>query len=274
MHTMRRQWLGISGLVLIGVWLLSLGSAAAQPFYVTDEGVRAGMLASVTKNPQTVAPASNQNASSLVGVIGSGTQATDYNLAPSQMNVETEGVVTTLVSTLSGDVAVGDRISPSILVGFGAKNTASGWIVGVAQASLDAQTAGAVRSTITDTMGGQHQVYVASIPVLVKVAYYNAPQPTPKHKKTVVPDVVQTAADSLAGHKVSQNAILLGSLLLFVGLIVSGVITNSAIRHGLRAVARQPLARHEIMLHVLQSLAIALVILAATFVAGLLVIRL
>lgn len=274
MHIVRRQWLRISGLVLAGIWLLSIGSAAAQPFYVTDQGVRAGMLVSVTKNPQTVAPASDQNAPSLVGVIGAGAEATDYDLAPSQMNVATEGVVTTLVSTLNGDISVGDRISPSILVGFGAKNTANGWIVGVAQASLDAQTAGAVRSTITDTKGGQHQVYVASIPVLVKVAYYTVPPPVLKHKNTVVPAVVQTAADSLAGHRVSQSAILLGSLLLFVGLILSGVIANSAIRHGLKAVARQPLAKHEIMLHVLQSLGIAMVILSMTFVAALLVIRL
>src|SRR6185437_13784224 len=109
------------------------------------------------------------------------------------------------------------RIAPSSLVGIGAKLAGTGWIVGTAQASLDASTKGAIKTTITENTGAKQTVYLASIPVLVKVTYYNA---TGAAQSSWVPSAIQNAADSLAHKHVSPAALVHSTLLLFMGIIL------------------------------------------------------
>lgn len=243
---------------------------AGKGYYVLDQTIRSGMLVSLTKNPEVVEATNDKNMPTLVGVVG--TSQTDYDVASKQISVQTDGVVDTLVSTVTGDIRVGDHIAPSSIVGFGAKSGNSGWTVGIAQGSLDSHTKGAVKSVVTDSSGAKHEVYVANIPVEINVTYFN-PQEQTEQKTTPVPSRVQAIADSLAGRQASQVAVILSFLLLLAGFVIAGIIVNAAVRSGISSTARQPLARQAIAGRMLQSFAMALGILAGTAVGSLILIH-
>lgn len=258
--------LGMLTLVLSFVFTATV--YAGQGYFVIDKSVRSGMLVSLTQNTEVVEPSSDKNMQTLLGVIGSA--QTDLDVTKDQVSVQTDGVVDTLVTTVSGDIKVGDHIGPSSIVGLGAKVSDSGWAVGIAQESLDATSKGAVKSTVTDSSGAKHEVYVATIPVSVHVVYYNAKQ---QPINQAIPDRIQSLANTIAGKRVSQVAIIFGSLLLIAGFAAAGVIINAAVKNGLQSIARQPLARQEIVKGMIRSFGMATGILVVACLGTVLVIR-
>lgn len=256
-------------LALTGVFVPQL-VLAGKGFYPLDSSVRTGMLVSATKNTGVVEPASINNASSLIGVVGD--SETDITVENGQVNVQTDGVVPALVSTVNGDIKVGDRISPSLLVGLGAKNQNSGWVVGTAQGSLSQNTKNAVKSTVSDTSGQKHEVYVATIPVLVDVMYFNTDQQN-QQKTIPIPTKIQDIADSLAGRRASQVAIVLSFIVLLSGFAVTGIIVNAAVRNGIKSIARQPLAKQAITKQMVRSFLVAIGILSTSVVSALILLR-
>jgi hypothetical protein len=267
LHTSKRG-LKFGILTLIAGLVFTATVYAGQGYYVLDKSIRGGMLVSLTKNTQVVEAANDKNKESLIGVVGS--SQTDFDVGKDQVSVQTDGIVDTLVTTVDGDIKVGDHIGPSSIVGLGAKVNNNGWAVGIAQQSLDATTAGVVKSTIADSTGAKHEVYVASIPVSVHVVYFNPQQQT---TSTAIPNKIQSLADSIAGKRVSQVAIVLGTILLLAGFIIAGIIVNAAVRNGLQSIARQPLAKQETTRRMLQSFAMALGILVFAATATFIVIR-
>ena len=260
------QVLGIVIVIISVVGPLS-ASASSQSFNVLDNKSQPGMLMSLTANAGVVEAASDKNASLLLGVIS--TNDTAFDLQPGQVSVATDGVVNTLVSTLGGDIRVGDRIMPSPLAGTGTKAVASALIIGIAQASLDNKTTGAEASTVTDSTGGKHKVYVARIPLVVHVTYYTVPGPVSKS----IPDVLQAAADALAGKHASVLGLVLSFLLMLTGIIWAGILINGAIRGGIAAIARQPLSKAFILRTVLKSFGVSIIIVAAGSIGALVLLR-
>lgn len=260
--------------MLAVAWLLVPVAASADSYFVSPQSTRDGMIVSLTKDSGVVEPATTDNAQSAVGVLDG--QAIDLDAQAGQSNVVTTGTAQTIVSTLTGNITVGDRIAPSPLVGIGAKAASSGWVVGIAQGSLDASNKNATKTTITDQAGKKQTVYVATIPVQIKVTYYVAPQKAATSRSfwQSVGKAVQSAANALAGGRhVSQHAVILGSALILAGLIIAGIMVNAAIRSGILAIGRQPLARRSINLSMLRSVLIALGILLLSFIGAGLVVR-
>lgn len=272
-----RFWLmGRLAAVSVGLVIMmapTVAGASSQGFTVLRGSPQPGMLMSLTANSGVIEPATDQNAKSLVGVVTPVTE-TSLDQQDGQTNVRTDGAANALVSTLGGDIRVGDRITASPLAGIGAKTNTNAWIVGIAQGSLDADTKTAIKSTIADSGGAKHTVYVASIPVLVKVTYYSASsQAAAADTNAQVPAVLQRAADALAGKHVSTRALILSFLLLVIGIIAAGVLINSTIRGGFLAIARQPLAKFVILREVWRSFGLALLILLFALAAAALILR-
>lgn len=243
---------------------------ANKSFYTTDTNVRTGMLVSLTKNPEVVEPATDKNMSSLIGVVGN--IPSEYTKTR-QLDVHTEGMVETLVSTVAGDIRAGDHISPSTIVGFGCKSDGTSWIIGTAQASLDANTKGAVKSAVTDANGIKREVYLAIIPVQVKVVQENASVKATGEQSSRLPNKIQTFADAVAGKKASQIAVILSFAIFLAGFIIAGIIVNTTVRNGIISTARQPLAKLVIVRRMVQSITIAMFILFASIISSLIIIR-
>ena len=259
----------ISAIAIIITSAVGVQSAVAssQSFNVLDNKSQPGMLMSLTANSGVVEPATDKNATFLLGVIA--TNDTAFDLQPGQVSLATDGVANALVSTLGGDIRVGDRITPSSLAGIGAKAKMSAWIVGIAQASLDAKTTRAVASTVTDSTGGKHQVYIASIPIVVRVTYYTVPGPVARS----IPDMLQAAADAIAGKHASVLGLVLSFLLMLTGIIWAGILINGAIRGGIAAIARQPLSKAFIRRTVLKSFGVSIIIVAVGTIGALVLLR-
>lgn len=243
--------------------------AATQDFYVQDPAAKPGMIVGIGPSAGIVEPANSKAAESVIGIlVAPGPEAKE-----GQVGVQIDGVANTLVSTLHGDIKVGDRISASAIKGTGGKATSTGWIVGIAQSSLDASTAGAVKANVTDEKGKKHDVYVASVPVLVKVTYYIKPPETAK-KSRWVPEGVQDLADTIAGKHASPLAIIFSFALLLFGLVAATLIVTNAVRGGFAAIARQPLTKRLIIRQVMVAFTIAVAMLGVMFGGSLLILRL
>lgn len=265
----RAAWLVISGWLLVMAAMPAVAGASSQSFNVLNNQAQSGMLMSLTANAGVIEPATTKNASSLIGVIA--TDNASLSQQPGQTSVATDGQASTLVSTLNGDIKVGDRIGPSSLSGVGDKLTASGWMVGVAEASLDSKTTGAVATSLSDTQGSKHTVYVARIPVIVKVNYYNAASPAPASAR--VPDGLQALADKIAGKHASTLALVLSFILLLTGIIWAGLVIYAAVKGSLDAIARQPLSKYVINRAMIRSLGLALVVIGGVLAGSLLLLR-
>lgn len=258
--------------IVVAVAVLGgLASASSQNFNVLGNNAQPGMLMSLTANAGYVEPATDKNASSLLGVLTSDTQTFDRQAG--QVAVQTDGAASALVSTLNGDVLVGDRIGISPVAGVGAKMKSSGWIVGVAQASLDSKTTGAVATTVSDSKNNKHTVYVAAIPLVVKVTYYSAPGAVTV-KTSTVPTSLQSTVDTIAGKHVSVLGIVLSFMLISIGIIFAAQVVSSVIRGSFTAIGRQPLSKRVILRLVLQLLAMSGLILIAASVGAYVMLRL
>lgn len=268
-HRLVRKFsqVALIAIVVSGVGGTLSTAAASQSFNVLDNKAQPGMLMSLTANSGVVEPASDKNASFLLGVISANDTA--FDLQPGQVSVATDGVINTLVSTLGGDIRVGDRIAPSSLAGIGAKVKTSALIIGIAQASLDAKTPGADSSNVTDTAGGKHKVYIARIPLVVRVAYYTVPSPASRS----IPDMLQAAADAIAGKHASVLGLVLSFLLMLTGLIWAGILINGAIRGGIAAIARQPLSKAFIRRTMWKSFGVSIIIVVVGSIGALVLLR-
>lgn len=269
MRTQSRWQLGSLG-ILIGMVCIPFSALASQGFYTTSDNIRPGMLVSLSANPGVVEPSSNKTTTALVGVVGD--SPNDGPIEANQIAVQTDGVVDVLVSTVEGDIKVGDRIGPSSLVGFGAKITGSGWVVGTAQDSLSAKTEGAVATTVMDSSSQSHEVHVKSIPVQVKVVYHATPAP-PSPRSSAVPEEIQSVADSVAGKRASTIAIVLSFLLILSGISIAGLIVITTVRKGIESIARQPLVKQVITTRMIQSFGIAMAIIVSVNVGALVLLR-
>jgi hypothetical protein len=241
-------------------------AASSQSFQILAGQAKLGMIMSLTQNPDVIEPADTTNSASMVGVV-SPNQSNFDQASSADINVQTDGEANTLVSTLSGNLVVGDRVTSSAIEGVGAKLNTSGWVIGTAERSVDASTSGAVATSVTDNQGKKHTVYVALIPIDVHVTYYSS------NSSSVAPQALQQLADNLAGKKVSIQIIVLSFFLFIIGVVSAGVIIVSAVRSGFLAIARQPLSKFVILREEWRSFATAVGILAFVMAACFLLLK-
>ena len=259
----------VVGLGLIVMAVPAIASAASQSFNVLNNQAQPGMLMSLTQDSGVIEPTTDKNAASLIGVIT--TDTTSLSQQPGQVSVATDGQTDTLVSTQNGDIKVGDRIGVSSLSGVGSKLTKSGWMVGVAEGSVDAKTTGAVPTSLSDSTGAKHTVYLARIPLIVKVNYFSAPAPaaTP----SFVPASLQALADKIAGKHASLLSLILSFVLMLTGVIWAGAVVYAAVRGAIDAIARQPLSKTVVNRAMIRSIVIAVTVMVGVLIGAFLLLR-
>jgi len=143
--------------------------------------------------------------------------------------------------------------------------SADGQVIGTAQTNFN--TSSAQTRTITDSNGKQHTVHIGYVQLQVSVAFYQAPG------SNFLPPIIQNAANSIAGRAVSLLRVLICGLLLMVGAVTVTILAYSSIRSAMTSIGRNPLAASTIRKSMYQVLIVAFGILAATILAGYLVLR-
>jgi hypothetical protein len=248
----------------LGMPAICFAAAGLAQGYRATESLPSGSLVSVdSQNTNSVVSA---NADRLEGLVGVVVNSNDALLLVSsgldQVQVATTGVVTSLVSDLGGDIAVGDKIAPSAINGVGMKATTSTKVVGIAQAVFNSKSEGVVKRTIKDRAGNSKEVSVGRIPVIVGVAYYVVGTGS---DKTVIPAFIQNLANEIAGRKVSPLPIIVSVVIIIISLIVVTSLVYGAIKSSIISIGRNPLSQGAVYRSLLQVSALAMgILLVAT----------
>ena len=219
-------------------------SAISHNFETDQKDITNGMLVSLNKTANKVAPASSDNSDNLVGVVAD-TALVEIDGKPTQnspqikLQAVTNGLANTLVSDINGPIGIGDRITPSPIRGVGMRLTDNAQIIGVAEGNFsDVQT---ITREITGKDGAKTSIKIGRVPVYVEAGYYSGVAPASKS----VP-LIQRVANSIAGHETSTTRIAIAFALTVTGLIATLVLLRTAIANSLNSIGRNPLSADSI----------------------------
>lgn len=247
---MRRQpragWL-LTGLVcLIGVFMVARVAAATANLshaYHASTDLRKGALVSLDPSrANTVQLANTNNAARLLGVAVS---TNDSLLAVETSNglaqIATSGTANALVSTLNGEIAVGDQIAVSPFDGIGMKAAPGSRVIGLAQIAFKMGTPGAGRQSVTDRSGHKYQIAIGYVPVEIAIA-----TDSPGNSAGAQLNSLQKVAASLTGRTIPTVRLLISLAVAIVALATLLMLVYAAIYGSIISVGRNPLAKHAI----------------------------
>jgi hypothetical protein len=273
----KRKFHFIIGVIIFSLVFLMLMAAPAGAASTMSQGflsakpVKNGELVSTNNNPGVIQQATTTNAENLVGVVAQGDESLlTVTTTANEIQVATTGIADALVSTVNGEVKVGDRITATPIEGVGGKAVTSGRVVGVAQASVDAKTPGASKTKVKSKGGQQKDIYVAKIPILVSLSYFSIGEA----EKSLVPSFLQKLANTVASKQVSQLPIAISGIILLVTLMAASVITFTATRSAIISIGRNPLSRGSVVGGLIQVMFLVIGIIVAGMGSIFLVLRL
>ncbi len=254
--------LTMAAVVLVLPWGVLAGVLTQG--YLVDQPISVGAIVSADPKASTkVVPATIANVDNLFGVVVNSDNSvlTLSSGKKNQVQIATGGAVDVLVSSIGGDVKVGDQITASPIAGVGMKATTNVKVIGVAQASL-ADSPGKSQQTVTDKNGVKQQALLGEVPVLVNVSYYFK-QPD----KTIIPTVIQNIANNIANKKVTPLPIIICFGIFIITMISIISLVYSAIRASIISVGRNPLSQAAVYRSLIQVFVIVIVILGVSLTA-------
>jgi hypothetical protein len=237
--------------------------------YLTTDKVSLGSIVSLDKNSTDhVSAATIANVSNMLGVVvsdGNSLLALSDGQA-NQIQVVTSGVVDVLISSVNGDVQLGDQITASPIAGVGMKATNNVKVIGTAQA--DQTSARNSKQSYTDKSGQKHEVTLGQVPILVNVAYfYKQPE------KTLLPAAIQNVANAIAGKSVNTVPILVCLGIFIITMIVIVSIVYSMIRNSIISVGRNPMSQAAVYRDLIHMSALVVGILTVSMAAIFLILK-
>jgi hypothetical protein len=266
MRSLSRVWLLLAVvaacLVLFGLPSASASSANISHSYDADGTIVNGDLVGLEANkPDYVQLANTGNGTRLLGVaVNSGDSLLAVDASTAKIQVATSGSAGVLVTTLNGNINVGDEIGVSPFNGLGMKAVANSHIVGLAEASFNSQSSGATLRQVKDESNHTKQIWVGFTQVSLAVSSNSTPAGGSRLS------FLQKIAKSLTGHTISTFRILISIVILLLAVVVLVAIIHASIYGSLLSVGRNPLAKDSIIraLIYITTMAILLVSIAAS----------
>jgi hypothetical protein len=250
-----RTRLGITGAIVLlaaaGALLVALGqprvaaaSANISHAYQTKQTIRPGALVSLDPGEQDfVVLADSGNGDQLLGVAvsdGGSLIAVNAATASGSVQIATSGSATALVSTLNGDIKVGDQVAVSPFSGVGMKALPGSRVIGLAQTPFNAGTEGATTERIKDKSGRTESVKVGYVQVNIAIGT-NA---TVLSEAKLNP--LQRAVKSLTGRTVSPLRVALSLAVAVIAVLALVTLIYAAIYGSIVSIGRNPLAKYAV----------------------------
>lgn len=262
----------VAGLVF-GAGLVAapaLGVSLSQGYNSKDNLTPGTLVSSDSSSPNSVKISTSDHPEDLFGVV----VAADSSIlalsgGKGEVQVATSGLTSALVSNISGDIKLGDKITISPIGGVGSRATTSTKVVGVAQADFNAKSTGATSRDIKDRAGQSKTVAIGQIPVLVSVQYFVVGS---GDQNTLLPRYVQDLVNAIAGKKVSILRIGLAFGLMLFALVAVGVIIFGSVHSSIISIGRNPLSQSAVYRSLLFVIAVSTGILLVTLGAVYLII--
>ena len=190
-------------------------------FYKTTSSINEGSIVSLSADsPDYVELAKKGSSTNILGVVvGAGNSTLELNNSDAGVNVAISGRTEVSVKSSSDSIARGDYVAISDQDGVGELATVGDRTIGIAEAS----------SKDLPEEGG-----IKKLPILV------APGVAPGNKSI-------SFIASVAGREVSGLQIFFSTIIAVCGLAAIGFLSYSAVRNGLFAIGRNPLAKPAIL---------------------------
>jgi len=216
-------------------------SAISQQYQTTHSDVTPASLVEVEMNStNTIRLATADTSNRLAGVVGA-KSLIELSNGKSGVQVVTSGLTLALVSDLNGSIATGDRITASPIAGIGMKATGDAVIVGTAQGDLSKVKQDT--RTIKDKQGRSQTVHIGLVAVQVNVAFYSVDS---GKASSYVPAFLQSLANNVSGHNVSETRVLIAALVLLLLFFGVAALLYSSVRSSITAIGRNPLSAHAV----------------------------
>jgi len=259
----------VSTCAVLSLTPASASSANISHAYHSPTAIPNGSLVSLDQQRSDYVQLTNvTNGSRLLGVA---TASQDSLLAvdasSATVQVATSGTVSVLVSTVNGAIHVGDQVAASPFNGIGMKSEPGAHIIGLAQTSFTATSAGVTTQTVTDKAGQQRKIQIGLLRLSIAVGVDNSGVGGQQL------NALQRFVKSVTGRTVSTARVVLSLLIALVALLTLITLIYGAIYGSIVSVGRNPLAKHAIFRTLRTVLAMVLVTaaIATSLIAFLLV---
>jgi hypothetical protein len=249
---------GLSFLVLVSLHH-PLGAQAVTEGYSADQTLQRGMIVRLKQDDTTkVEPVNADSAEHMHGVVVSANDAPLTVASDGQkVFVATTGHYDVLVNTQNGAVAAGDYVAVSALSGIGMKaGTKEPYVIGHALANFDGSKDVISTTDIKDSAGVIHKVSIGRIALDVGVAK----NPLLKATEPNVPEVLQRAAETIAGKPVNAVRVYMGILIFCITTLIAASLLYGGVRSALISIGRNPLSKKSIIRGMMQVVVTGLIV--------------
>ena len=229
-------------LVVLGLAPVGASSANISKSYNSNSSINTGSIVSLDPaRSDYVRPSNTANAQKLVGIV---VQSDDSLLAAdvdeSKIQVATSGTASVLVSTLNGDIKVGDQIAVSPFDGVGMKTLPGSHVIGLAQTAFNGDSDEATNQAVTDKSGKTKQIQVGYIRLNIGIGTASSKGADGNLNG------LQNLVKSLTGHSVSTTRALISLLVAVVASIALITLMYASIYGGIISIGRNPLAKYAV----------------------------
>lgn len=239
-HRLRLFFTGTAvALTFIGLSPAGASSANISHSYNSNQDIQVGSLVSLDPNQSNYVEASNtNNGTQLLGIA----VATDDSLlaidaGSGKVQVATSGTADALVSTLNGNINVGDEIAVSPFNGIGMKATAGSHVIGLAQTSFNQSTSGSSNQTVTDKTGHTNHIVVGFVRLGIGIG--TAASVGGANQLSAL----QKLGKGLTGHLVPTSRIVISIVIAVVAFLALITLIYASIYGGIISIGRNPLAK-------------------------------
>lgn len=218
-------------------------SASISHAYYSPATIKTGSLVSLEPgHPNTVQAATSGNNQSLIGVIvNPNNSLLAIDATSNTVQVVTSGSVNILVSTVGGNISVGDKIAASGFAGVGMKASGGEKIIGVAQTAFSPDSPGATTEPITNTTGQTKQVSIGYVRLAIAIGTDSSIGSTPKLTN------LQRLVQSLTGHVIPTSRIVVALVLGIITLLSLIIMIYGSIYGSIISIGRNPLSKNTIL---------------------------
>jgi hypothetical protein len=226
-------------IVLLSLSPASASSANLSRSYASDTKIKDGSLVTLdNKQTDFVAPADTTNGERLVGVaVSQKDSLLAVDPTDGAIQVATSGNANALVSTLNGDVKIGDQVGVSPFSGVGMKAEAGTRVIGVAQTPFNKNTQGATAKQVTGKDGKTTTIYVGYVRVSIAIGSSDAADDSAHLTK------LQRLVKSVTGREISSARIIVALVIATIAILSLIVLVYSAIYGSIISIGRNPLAK-------------------------------
>lgn len=209
--------------------------------YKASMGVVAGSLVSLDAGlDKQISLANSNNAPKLVGIaVGDNDSLVAIDATSGLVQVATSGVANALVTTINGEIKVGDQIAVSPFSGVGMKAEPGTRLIGLAQSPLNDKTNGLTSRQVKDKNGKTQTIKVGYSQVSISIG-------TAPVAPTLDMNAIEKLAKSIAGHSVSTARVVVSTVIALITVLGLVTIIYTSVYGSIVAIGRNPLAKSSI----------------------------